>query len=201
MYGKNRRSLRSNKNTSTTHSSLPELNFIASRAMNAINSLLSFCGTPSSSDDESSPKNRSTPTSTRFCPSEPAMGSIASSANTQMSNTPKLAVAVEALVKEEETVRQSIDRACDAKLLQTEALFCATTQKKVDFQQETAGRNTLFSQQLFFRHLPVATAIQTEEEQARADLEIIFKDDSAIAESTTTSKKSWGEWSAGLLRR
>ncbi len=189
MHGKNRRGLKKNKDISPNYSSLPELNFIASRAMNAANYLLSFCAGPSSSDDEHSPKNRDSLAESRFRPSEPAIAAAASSTSTRQNSTLKLTeAAVRALATEEEMARQSVAKVCEDESLQIEALFCATTQKHDAFQQEAAGRNTLFARQLFFMRLPAASAIQAEEEQARSELETIFGDDTVIAEFTKYEK-------------
>lgn len=200
MYGKNRRGLQTNNMTPTNIPLSRELDFVASSAMNAANYLLSFCVAPSSSDDECSPRN---PRTSNLFPSEPAASATRSSTCTKQDAPLKLTKAAQAFTKEEETARQSVTTVCDDELLRTEALFCAAAEKQALFQQEIAGRNILFSKQLFLMHLPAAAAIQTEEKQARADLEAMFKDDKVIVESGAAQsqlfkpaapKKSLSEW-------
>lgn len=162
----------------------------------------------SSSDDESSPKNTdSYKPGTPSYLSEPAAAAAGVSSNAQQSTS---GAATQMLTEEEKTARQVIAKTSDDESLQIEALFCAMTQKQDVIEQKIDERSALFSQQLFFMHLPIATTIQAEEVQTRVDLESMFKDDKVIAESTTSTsqffqpaaKKGWGEWvTTELLRR
>ncbi|GEM_PF-6603812 len=201
MPGKNCRDFKTNQKT-TTNLSSPESNSIANRAREAVRQLLYLCLSPDNSDDESSPRN-SHPANML-----PTISAPGSSTNAQQNATPELTKAIQAIVNEEDAARQSIAIACDDELLQTEALFCVTSEKQDFFQQENAGRNVLFSKQLFLMHLPVAKAIQDEEEQARTELKDMFWDDRVIAESGISQsqlfkhaapKKNWTEWAAGFL--
>lgn len=172
----------------------PETPSLFEQVGNAMQTFIDFCGPQASSSDEDELKTSNIiSTQATKSPTPSQMGEAISTQTAARLNPANAS----ALSENETTQRQTIEQDCLMELKRIDALFCVTSEKHALFQQENAGRNTLFAQQLLSMHQSTAKTIAAEEAEAST----MLSDDEAATRpqknklfQPAPAKQSWTEW-------
>jgi hypothetical protein len=165
MYGKNRHR-RSHTQPTRHHSSSSDNSDFVQTGFDGLKAIAMtiFCLDPANSSSDDSP--HATPSRAAYIPS----------ATHQPFKLP-LPKSFETIIQAETVAREQMEKTHHDELVQTEALFCVTTEK----QAINEAAFSTMAQQFFLPHvLVLREQIEKEEADLRAEMEMVFDDDAAV---------------------